>query len=113
MNAGNHKQAGNPDPLEQRKKISFEQAAGVAPMPSQLARGEISQAFRAELWSLVRKILEGHRDHTSLGTLFLKKPWSAILAEGHVRRDHQFDDFPTDFDAALQKVKSRIEKAEW
>jgi len=33
------------DPLEQRKKLSFEQAEGLAPMPSQLERGKIRLNF--------------------------------------------------------------------
>lgn len=101
------------DPLEQRKKLSFEQAEGLAPMPSQLERGKISPEFRAVLWSHVRQMLERHRDHTPPGTVFLQEPWATILAQAHIYRDHQLDDFPTNYDAVFRKVKSRIEMAEW
>jgi hypothetical protein len=82
-------------------------------MPSQLERGKISPEFRAVLWSHVRQMLERHRDHTPPGTVFLQEPWATILAQAHIYRDHQLDDFPTNYDAVFRKVKSRIEMAEW
>jgi hypothetical protein len=41
------------DPYAERRKITFEQAEGAAPLPSQLKLKEISQELRARLWSLI------------------------------------------------------------
>jgi hypothetical protein len=87
MNAGNRKQTENSDPIEQRKKLSFEQAEGLAPLPSQLARGAISQEFRAALWAALHSRLEYYR--YSIGeTSYVGDPWETILRDAHVYRDH-------------------------
>jgi hypothetical protein len=49
------------DPLADRKKLSFEQAEGLAPLPTQLKRGEISKEFRAILWAELHRAFEAHR----------------------------------------------------
>jgi hypothetical protein len=46
------------DPLAARKKLTFAQAEGIAPLPSQLKRREISQEFRALIWNWVRRAIE-------------------------------------------------------
>jgi hypothetical protein len=45
------------DPLAERKKLTFEEAQGSAPLPRQLALGEISQEFRAALWNRLNQII--------------------------------------------------------
>jgi hypothetical protein len=97
--------------LEERKRLTFEEAEGVKPLPSQLKRGEISPQFRAVLWSKMRKWLKRDRDH--FDKFFLDEPWATILTDALVQRDHQLNDFPTDYDAAVQTVKNRIENGSW
>jgi hypothetical protein len=99
------------DPLEQRKKLSFEQAADVAPLPAQLKVGEISQEFRAVLWSAFREELNKHKEYTV--HLSLGKPWSTILAEANVWHDHRLDEFPRTFLEAVSRVQDRIAKGSW
>jgi hypothetical protein len=72
--------------LEHRKKLSFEQGEGLAPMPSQLARGEISQEFRAALWAAIHSRLELGRGMEA-GMSYLYGPWEFILRDVHVYRD--------------------------
>jgi AbiJ N-terminal domain 4 len=110
MSTGNHDQ--NADPLAERKKLSFEQAEGIVPMPSQFARGEISREFRAVLWDLMRRALLVEWDRMT-GTAHICEPWPVILSEAHVYRDHRLDEFPKDYDEALQAVRARIERGEW
>jgi hypothetical protein len=113
MNAGNRKQSKNPDPLEQRKKLSFEQAEGIAPLPSQLAVGEISQEFRAVLWGEIHSHLELGRGWES-GRSYLYGPWEIILRDAHIYRDHlPIDEFPTHFPKIVAKVKSVILDGSW
>jgi hypothetical protein len=110
MNAGKHKQT---DPLEQRKKVSFEQAEGIEPMPSQLAQGEISQESRAVLWNDLHHRFEDHRESIT-GTLCVGDPWGAILRDVHVYRDHRpIDDFPTGYYDPVDAVKKIIFHGEW
>jgi hypothetical protein len=102
------------DPLEQRKKLTFAQAEGAAPLPGQLKRGEISQEFRAVLWSLMRDTLEKHRDFNEIThDELLEKPWSIILSDANVFHDHRLDDFSTDYVDAAQTVKDRIATGDW
>jgi hypothetical protein len=102
----------NSDALEQRKKLSFEQAEGVAPMPSQLARGAISQEFRAVLWFVLAGELERHRVHSgSDGPLH--DPWLTILQEAHAYRHHRLDDFPYSYRSVVEDVKKIIEHGAW
>jgi hypothetical protein len=102
------------DPFEQRKKLSFAQAEGIAPLPQQLKPREISQEFRAILWDLLRDRLEKHRRVSPVsGEASLENPWLMILKEAHVYFDHRLDDFPTEYRAAAKTVKDRIEKGDW
>ena len=94
-----------PDPLEQRKKLSFEQAEGIAPMPSQLARGDISQEFPA----VSRAELDARLDyckHNVRGTSFSEGPWETILKNAHVFRDYKpIDDFSNRYHDLIGEVR--------
>lgn len=41
------------DPYAERKKLTFAQAEGMAPLPSQLAPKVLSQELRAYLWHII------------------------------------------------------------
>ena len=102
-----------PDPLEQRKKLSFEQAEGIAPMPSQLARGDISQEFRAVLWDELHARLD-YCKHTYGGTSFLEGPWETVLKNAHVFRDHKpIDDFSNRYHDLIGEVKEVVLRGAW
>ena len=108
INMSAEKAEQKPDPLKERKKLSFEQAEGLVEMPRQLARGEISGEFRAVLWDLMRRELRAATDQFT-GAPKIPEPWSVILSEAHVYRDHRFDDFPRNYNEAIKAVKARIE----
>jgi len=107
------KQSTSPDPLEARKRLTFEQAEGLKPLPSQLKRGEISQEFRAVLWAELASELEDGR-HTDAGSGYLDGPWAKILKDVHVYRDHRaVDDFPYRYRDIFEAVKVRILAGGW
>jgi hypothetical protein len=102
-----------PDPLAERKNLSFEQAEGISPLPQQLKRGEISKEFRAILWADLHRRFEADRegdyDSPELGS-----PWITILRDVHVYRDHEaIDDFENDYDLITEDVKGLVFKGDW
>jgi hypothetical protein len=100
-------------PLEPRKKISFEQAEGLEPLPSQLKRGEISGEFRAVLWALLHSELEDGR-HSDGSHSYLGDPWHRILIDAHVYRDHKaVDDFPSRYSEIAEDLKFLIMELSW
>jgi hypothetical protein len=78
-----------------RKRLTFEQAEGAEPLPTQLQFREISDELRAALWHLFYKSFQ-----TALSTgsgiyavaPFLEHPWDRILYDMHVLRDHKMAD---------------------
>ena len=80
--------------IEQRKKLSFEQAEGIEPLPSQLKLREVSPKLRAVLWNRIHSYLDDATEHSAYGTSYIQKPWSTILKAEHVYRQHGMaDDF--------------------
>jgi hypothetical protein len=70
---------------EDRKRLTFEQAEGAEPLPSQLGLKEISQELRIRLWEKL---------HSSINSDDTTK-WDEILRRKHVCRDLKpHDDFP-------------------
>jgi hypothetical protein len=104
MSDGKREGTAKPDPLEQRKKLSFEQAEGIAPLPSQLALGEISQEFRAVLWSVLNREFEKYHVSATIG-----EPWLTILREAQAYRHHRLDQFLYKYTAIVSDVKKIIE----
>jgi len=72
------------DPYAERKKLTFAQAEGLEPLPTQLALRQISQQFRAALWWDLKGIFEQHRERSSYGHEYLERPWAIILQDAHV-----------------------------
>ena len=66
------------DPLAERKKLTFEEAQGSAPLPRQLALGEISQEFRAALWNRLNQIIEKHTEYTFESYAYFRKRPSCL-----------------------------------
>lgn len=82
------------DDIEQRKKISFEQAEGVAPLPTQLQLREVSPQLRAVLWEKILDDLTDSMERPDYGETYIDTPWSTILKDEHVHRQHKMaDDF--------------------
>jgi hypothetical protein len=52
---------------EDRKRLTFEQAEGVEPLPSQLELKEVSPELRARLWSVFHELLMEARQASASG----------------------------------------------
>jgi hypothetical protein len=99
------------DPYAERKKLTFEQAEELVPLPSQLALREISQEFRAVLWETLNKIFEEHYEH--LGDAYIRDPWSTILKDVQVYHYHSLEPFPDGYHEPVREVKKLIAKGSW
>lgn len=99
------------DPYELRRRLTFEQAEGAEPLPSQLLPKEISQELRAKVWLAFHAALQKHWT----GERFVvAPPWSAILFEWHVARLHLMaDDFNERFEPQKQRLKDVIEHGDY
>jgi hypothetical protein len=98
-----------PDPLELRKRLTFEQAEGAEPLPAQLKPKEISKSLRARLWEVIHRSIDGSRYRTVEGDTELIEPWESISYHLHDQREHEMvDEFENDFDTFVQKSKRTI-----
>lgn len=94
------------DPYAARKKITFEQAEGIEPLPSQLRPKEISAELRALLWERAYTHLKDHSYDGMDGREFVD-PWEGIFYKLHVVREHRMvDDFENDFYELIKKTKN-------
>ncbi len=86
-----------------RKQLTFEQAEGAAPLPTQLRPGEISPPLRAKLWELIFN----HLSLTKKSDVYsyLGSPWDRILRDYHVQHEHKMADA---FDAKLSIHINRL-----
>jgi len=71
------------DPYADRKKLTFEQAEGVEPLPRQLLLKEMSSELRALLWEVVYFSIT-----IELFDDFLGQRWGNILRDHHVNHAH-------------------------
>ena len=101
------------DPYAERRKSTFEQAEGAAPLPSQLKLKEISPELRARLWKVIYTHLDAATNYFE-GVSHFTSPWKGILEYMHVARDHAMaDDFNNDADKLTPKVKQIFEKGDY
>lgn len=82
-----------------RKELTFEQAEGADPLPTQLALKEVSDALVAKMWQLF------HDEIQNVSGNWLGPPWSAILKDHYVDRLRQ----PIDtFETRTHSVKAHV-----
>ncbi len=77
-----------PDPYAARKALSFSQAEGTEPLPSQLRLQEISQELRAKLWSVVYSSLSNDIRYDNR----IDGKWRKVLLRKHTHVDHKMSD---------------------
>lgn len=89
-----------------RKSLTFEQAEGAEPIPSQLQLKELSPALRSALWALVYQELQGSSVSRGIGPQILAAPWHTILYVDHVYRQHRpADEFTIRSDDHVARLK--------
>ena len=76
------------DDFEDRKRLTFEQAEGAEPLPSQLKLKEVSQQLRALLWSGVYSSLTDSKQRPYQGPDYVGPPWEIIFLDMHTLRQH-------------------------
>jgi hypothetical protein len=102
------------DDFQDRKKLSFEQAEGVEPLPSQLQLREVSRQLRALLWNTIHGLLRESTERSDYGQPYLDKPWSTILREEHVYRRHQMvDDFINNAKELIRETRDIFELGDY
>jgi hypothetical protein len=106
------------DEYQERKRLTFEQAEGAEPLPAQLKIGEISGQLRAALWAVFYESFQGsvmrsQGGYTSTRPYFVP-PWSQILYDKHVHRDHEMaDEFDSHYDAVGPGLKAIFENGDY
>jgi len=63
------------DALEVRKRLTFAQAEGIAPLPAQLQLGELSPPLRAALWAVVHDGIQHSAMPGPFGHALAQDPW--------------------------------------
>ncbi|WP_430437735.1 AbiJ-NTD4 domain-containing protein [Oceanibaculum nanhaiense] len=96
--------------LEARKKLTFEQAEGVEPLPPQLALKEVSKALRAALWHVIYESMKRDLKYPdSGGRPWIAGAWEKVLRKKHVYIDHNpSDEFDRDAKFCIECVKTII-----
>jgi len=99
------------DEIKRRKGLTFEQAEGLAPLPKQLGRTEVSQELRAVLWNYIHEQITDSANYDSIyGHGYLGQPWDHILKQVHVYHEHRLaDDFTRGLKSALAEVRRVFE----
>lgn len=98
--------------LLDRSNLTFSQAEGLAPLPSQLRLGEISTELRSVLWAyLVDELRRTRSGGRGMGAREqVGAPWYGILRDAHRFLYH----FPADeFDPVLTKVMDTYKRLMW
>ena len=96
------------DEIQRRKELTFEQAEGLAPIPAQLARTEVSPELRAVMWNFILEEIQKKARHENFyGTSDLGPPWDSILKQVHVYREHKLAD---EFDGSLKPALATVRR---
>lgn len=89
-----------------RDELTFEQAEGAVPLPTQLALREVSPELRALLWSAIYSALDNTKTAGEWAGVYVGLPWQTILLDKHVFRDHKMaDEFDPLFKVQVQRLK--------
>jgi hypothetical protein len=92
-----------------RRYLTFEQAEGLAPLPMQLKRDEVSKELRAKLWAYIYGVLYPQYEREMLAG---RGRWLSILMDVHVLRDHyRIDKF--NVNGIVDRIGNLIEKGRY
>ena len=101
------------DEITRRKVLTFAQAEGLSPLPTQLSRTEVTPELRAILWRFVHDEMSRSPSSGGFG-IYLGSTWSKILRNVHVQHYHRFtDDFSTDLGEAKKSVRAVFETGDY
>jgi hypothetical protein len=104
----------NDDEIKRRKNLTFEQAEGLAPLPKQLARPEVSRELRAVLWNYLHGEISESAEDSGYGGSYVVDPWNHILKQVHVYREHKLiDTFSNETETVLAVVRRVFERGSY
>ncbi|WP_421950289.1 AbiJ-NTD4 domain-containing protein [Pelagibacterium sp.] len=91
---------------ETRKELSFKEAEGLAKVPPQLRRTEISPQLRSLVWSVIFE----HMTTTGRRGFIVTESWREVLLDKHIDRDHlMIDEFDGEHQTQSRKLKHEIQ----
>jgi hypothetical protein len=101
----------NDDPYAERRRLTFEQAEGVEPLPTQLKPREISDKLRSMLWSITYESVKtcapsGTWMSAGTGGPYVTGAWRDILHTAWTERDHKAtDEFRSELHNVIRYIK--------
>ena len=95
---------------EERRGLTFAQAEGVEPLPSQLKRTEVTRKLAALVWAVLHREITADVYRSSLtGQPYVVGRWEAILRDYHVFSQHRpIDEFSSDLSNTIESIKSVV-----
>ena len=99
---------------EDRKRLTFEQAEGAEPLPSQLKLREVSPELRARLWSIFHKALQNDSLADDCGRADVQEPFLTLLYDLHVERwCRAADEFTSSLEYWIAELKGVFMKGDY
>lgn len=93
-----------------RKTVTFAQAEGAEPLPTQLKVGEVSGELRAKLWRIIYLYLDEDRTSFDYFPDTIGGKWEVVLQSWHVDAQHKlYDEFDDHLDVVVDWVKKIIQ----
>lgn len=74
-----------------RQEISFAQAEGVEPLPTQMQPRTMTQELRAKLWAVINSFMNDSMNQSAYGKP-MKGEWRYAMYQWHVNAEHRFSD---------------------
>jgi hypothetical protein len=103
----------NDDEIARRRRLTFAQAEGRAPLPSQLKRTDVTPELRAVLWRFIHDEITRATTSGGFGS-YVGSAWGKILRNVHVLHYHRFtDDFSAAIGDVLTSVRTVFEKGDY
>jgi len=101
------------DSYEERRGLTFAQAEGLEPLPSQLRRDQISIGLRTKLWNDLLRLITYEDDGRGRNYRF-SQPWRIIFRTIWVEYMHQMiDEWPNNPDTFIIRIKYIFEKGSY
>jgi hypothetical protein len=103
------------DDIKKRMALTFEQAEGIEPLPSQLQLREVSPKLRALLWNRIHTRLDKAKEHSAYGgNPYFDGAWREILQDELVYRQHRMaDDFQNNAPKLIQQTRAIFETGDY
>ncbi len=103
------------DPYADRRRLTFEQAEGAEPLPTQLRTKELSQQLRSRLWMVVYESMkDGTRRSEFGGGAFFTDQWRSIFYNWHaLRANLMADDFVNDANTLTRQAKAKFSEGDY